>query len=346
MVNFKNLYLLFRVNAHRKYFPYISKIFKNDALRFIFTLQNLYIGQNPLTASGVFAGLPYMELSEGVWFPKGGMNAIVQNLMKIAKENSVKFYFSSTVREIKIQNKKVAGIELSDGSFHEADYVISNADLPWVYNNLLPESLFRKRMNALNYSCSAIVFHWGVDTLYPQLEQHNLFVADNYKEGIQKVFRDKTLPDEQTFYVHSPVRSDPTAAPKGHDSITAIVQVGHLRKENEQDWNLLKKRARKDIIKRLEKEGLTDIEKHIKFEVCYMPKTWRTLFNISKGAAFGSISHNLLQMGYFRPHNKHYQYKNLYFTGGTTQPGGGIPLVLLSAMLTSERIEKVLRRKP
>lgn len=340
MVNFKNLFLLFRVNAHRKYYPYISKIFKNDALRFIFTLQNLYIGQNPLTASGVFAGLPYMELSEGVWFPKGGMNAIVQNLLKIAGEYNVKFHFSSPVKEIKIQNKRAVGIVLDNDSFHEAGKIISNADLPYVYNKMLPEGLLTKRMNMLNYTCSAIVFHWGLDTVYPQLKQHNLFVADNYKAGIHKIFRDRSLPEEQTFYVHSPIKSDKTAAPDQQDSLTAIVQVGHLGKNGDQNWAKLKKKAREGILQRLSKEGLKDIQKHIKFEVCYLPKTWQTLFNLSKGAAFGSISHNLMQMGYFRPHNKHFQYKNLYFVGGSTQPGSGIPLVLLSAMLTSERIGK------
>lgn len=338
MVNFKNLFLLFKVNAHRKYYPYISRIFKDEALRFIFTLQNLYIGQNPLTASAVFAGLPYMELTDGVWFPKGGMNSIAENLLNIAIKGGVKFNFSSAVKEIKTHNKIAEGIILNDKTFFPADIIISNADLPYIYNNMLPEGILTKRMNMLNYTCSAVVFHWGVDKVYPQLEQHNLFVAENYKKGIHKVFKEKTLPEEQTFYIHSPVRSDKSAAPKDQDSLTVIVQVGNLGNKEEQNWNMLKKKARKGILERLKKEGLSDLEEHIKFEVCYLPKTWETLFNLSKGAAFGSISHNLLQMGYFRPHNKHYNYKNLYFTGGSTQPGSGIPLVLLSAILTSEQI--------
>ncbi|MGD2034134.1 MAG: phytoene desaturase family protein [Bacteroidales bacterium] len=340
MINLRNMLLLFKVNAHRNHYTYISKFFRNEALRYIFSIQNLYIGQNPLSASAVFAGLPYIELSEGVWFPRGGMNTIVQNLLNIAKEHNVKFYFNSFVKEIEIQHKRATGILINDSDFHSAETVIVNADLPYAYNNLLPKNLLTKRMSLLNYTCSAFVFHWGMDIVYPQLKQHNLFISSDYKDGLRQVFRKKILPEEQTFYVHSPVRSDHSAAPDGQDSITAIVQTGHLDSRVKQDWNHMKELARNGIIKRLEKEGLKDFKKHIKFEACYSPKTWQNLFNLSNGAAFGSISHKLTQMGYFRPHNSHYLYKNLFFTGSNTQPGSGIPLVLLSAMLTTERILK------
>jgi len=90
----------------------------------------------------------------------------------------------------------------------------------------------------------------------------------------------------------------------------------------------------------LKAEGLTDLEDHIKFEICYLPKTWESVLNITKGSVFGSVNHSILQMGYFRPHNKHPRYDNLYFVGGSTHPGNGVPLVLLSSKLTSERILK------
>ncbi|MGE5419191.1 MAG: phytoene desaturase family protein, partial [Chloroflexota bacterium] len=100
----------------------------------------------------------------------------------------------------------------------------------------------------------------------------------------------------------------------------------------------MKKRVRSWLIKRLQQAGLEDIEEHIVCEVCYTPESWETACNISRGSVFGSVAHNLLQMGWFRPHNRHDKYTNLYFTGGSTHPGNGIPNVLLSAKLTSERI--------
>jgi len=105
-----------------------------------------------------------------------------------------------------------------------------------------------------------------------------------------------------------------------------------------QDWQKLKQTTREAVIRRLKDAGLTDIEEHIKFETCFLPKTWESYCNVTNGSVFGSLSHTIFQMGYFRPHNRHNKYKNLYFVGGSTHPGNGIPLVLLSAKLTSERI--------
>ncbi len=119
-----------------------------------------------------------------------------------------------------------------------------------------------------------------------------------------------------------------------------IVPVAHLDARADQDWKALKEKARAAVIRRLQEAGLDDIEEHIKFEICYLPKTWENSCNVTNGSVFGSLGHTIFQMGYFRPHNQHRKYKNLYFAGGSTHPGNGVPLVLLGAKLTSERILK------
>lgn len=138
--------------------------------------------------------------------------------------------------------------------------------------------------------------------------------------------------------MHAPTRTDPTAAPRNHDTLSFIVGAGHIDKMKKQDWDELKKKTRIAVIKRLKQLGLEDIEEHIKFEIAYTPESWESACNISRVAVFGSLAHNIFQMGYFRPHNQHNHYKNLYFVGGSTHPGNGIPNVLLSARLTAERI--------
>ncbi|NWG34399.1 MAG: hypothetical protein HXY42_08155, partial [Chloroflexi bacterium] len=116
--------------------------------------------------------------------------------------------------------------------------------------------------------------------------------------------------------------------------------VGHLDARSEQDWDALVNRARETVFARLAKEmGVTDLREHMKFEIVYQPKVWKERFNLEKGAAFG-LSHNFWQVGYLRPHNRHAKYKNLYFAGASTHPGTGLPIVLLSARLTTERILK------
>jgi phytoene dehydrogenase-like protein len=116
------------------------------------------------------------------------------------------------------------------------------------------------------------------------------------------------------------------------------VGVGHLDGKHPQDWNNLTDTARKVVFKKLKMIGINDIEDHIKFEITVPPAEWEEFLNISRGSVFGSLAHNIFQMGYFRPHNRDSRYRNLYFTGGSTHPGNGIPMVLLSARLVSERI--------
>ncbi len=338
--NLKNLFLLFKLKAFNNHYSHTAKYFKSELLRIVFTFQNIYVGQNPFSASAIFAMLPFLELTDGVWFPEGGMNQVVRNLLSIAEENNVEVLYNKPVSVINLKGNRATGVKINGGDDKEADIVIANADLPYVYQKLLPESSAVRRVQKLDYTCSAFMFHWGMDKVFPQLEQHNVFVTDNYKENIDTVFKDKDLSADPSFYLHAPTRTDKSAAPENEDSISIIVPVGHIVENKDQDWIVLKDQARKAVLNRLKEEGLADFEKHIKFEACYNPKTWESIFNLSHGSVFGSLSHNLLQMGYMRPHNQHRKFKNLFFVGGSTHPGNGIPMVLLSAKLTSEKVMK------
>jgi phytoene desaturase len=336
-------FLLFKYRAFHDHYKYISRFFKSEELRAFFTFQNLYLGQNPFNASGMFTFLPFMELADGVFFPSGGMHAVAESLLSAAKEHGAKLHVNSPVAKIEVDGKRARGVTLEDGSFHAADLIVSNADLPYVYNDLLPVSTKAKWLNRAKYSCSAMVFHWGIDKVYPQLGQHNVFVSGKHKESCKIIFRDNSFASEPSIYVHSPIRSDESAAPENQDSITAIVHTGNLDDKKGLDWEALKEEARTSVLKRFEEEGLHEFEKHIKFEICFTPKSWKSAFNLTRGGTFGSLAHNLIQMGFLRPGNHHKKYKNLYFAGGSTQPGSGMPLSLLSAKLVTERIERTHR---
>jgi phytoene dehydrogenase-like protein len=108
----------------------------------------------------------------------------------------------------------------------------------------------------------------------------------------------------------------------------------------EMDWEAGKEQVRQSVLRRLAREGIKDTEQHIKFEVCYTPSSWKSAFNLTHGAIFGSLNHSIFQMGWFRPHNQHRRYKNLFFVGGSTHPGNGVPMCLISAKLTAEKILK------
>ncbi len=344
-INVRNGLLLMKLKTYVRHVTLIRKYFKNPNLQKAFTFQNIYVGQNPNTAPALFSMLPAAELTEGSMFLVGGMYSITLKLVSLAEESGVVFRFNTPVERIQIEGTRAAGVVLQDGLSFRADVVVANADLPYVYRELLPDKAKSRRIDRLEHTCSAIVLHWGLDKTYFQLSHHNVFLSADYDSNLSMIFREHSLSGNPSFYIHAPARSDPEAAPAGHDSFSVIIPCGYLDDRENQDWNDLKNKARESVIARLKKAGLEDIDDHIKFEISYLPQTWKGAFNLSRGSTFGSLAHSILQMGYFRPHNRHSRYTNLYFTGGSTHPGNGIPFVLLSAKLTSERILKESRHE-
>ncbi|HMB21936.1 MAG TPA: phytoene desaturase family protein [Anaerolineales bacterium] len=336
----RNLPLLFQLKALKKHYANVSRYFKDDRLKAAFTFQNMYLGLSPYDAPATYSLLQYTELAEGVWYPMGGMYAGIQALVKIAEKLGVKFIYSAPVKKMKDERGKIKSVTTEDGREFAADIFIGNADLPYIYKELLPANKEAKKLDNKLYTCSTIMFYWGVDKKYPQIAHHNVFLGGDYKASFDRIFKDHTLPEEPSFYVHAPARTDLAAAPEGQDTLYVLVPVGHLDARSEQDWDALVARARETVFTRLAKEmDVNDLREHIKFEIVYQPKVWKQRFNLEKGAAFG-LSHNFWQVGYLRPQNRHKEYKNLYFTGASTHPGTGLPIVLLSARLTAERILK------
>jgi phytoene desaturase len=281
--------------------------------------------------------MPYTELAHGVWYPKGGMYRIVEALVEIAQAAGVEFVYQTAVTQIMLNGKEVTGVVLEDGRSLKADAIVANADLPYVYQNLLPANRTAQKMKRKRYSCSVISFFWGVDKPYPQLPPHTLFLADDYQGNFDSIIDDLTLPQTPSLYIHAPARLDASMAPPGEDTIIAIAPVGHLDETGEQDWPQIRQRARQAVFKRLADLGITDLEAHLKFEVNYTPLSWRKRYNLVKGATHG-LGHNLTQLGYMRPHNRHAKYGNLYFVGASTHPGTGVPTALVSARLTATRL--------
>ena len=333
----RNLPLLFKLKALTKHYDNIGNYFTDPRLKAAFTFQNMYLGLSPYDAPATFSLLQYTELADGVWFPMGGMYRVIESLVEIVEGQGVKFVYNAPVERIEVDKAHATGITLADGQTMSADIIVANADLPYVYRSLLPDPEPVQKLDKLKYTCSAIMFYWGVDKEYPDLGHHNVFLASDYRASFDRIFDDYTLPDAPSFYVHAPARTDPVAAPEGEDTLMVLVPVGHLSPRTAQDWAALQERARTFVLQRLAELGMPDLADHIKFEVSYTPRDWKERYNLERGSAFG-LSHNFMQVGYLRPQNRHKKYRNLYFAGSSTHPGTGLPIVLLSARLTTERI--------
>lgn len=338
LLRFKTLGLFWRLKPLVKHYRNMAGYFDTPRLKSAFTFQDLYVGLSPFDAPATFSMLAYTELAHGVWYPSGGMYSIVEALMDLARDAGVQFSFGSTVSQIDTNAERAQGVTLADGSQVPADIVLANADLPYVYQHLLPNDRMTKTLLRKQFSCSAMSFFWGVDTAYPALAPHTLFLADDARENFEDVVRNLTLPANPSLYVHAPARLDPSMAPPGQDTITAVIPVGHLTDdERGQDWDELRDRGRQHVFRRLRSVGIADIESHIKFEKSYTPASWAERHNLTKGATHG-LSHKLTQLAYFRPSNRHRRYRNLYFVGVSTHPGTGVPMAMVSGRLVAARI--------
>lgn len=329
--------LLLRVKALAHHYDNMSRYFETARLKAAFTFQDIYMGLSPFEAPATFSLLPYTELCDGVWYPRGGMYRLVTALVSLAQEAGAEFVFEAAVERVETERSRATGVVLLDGRRLRADAILANADLPYVYEELLPQDGSHDGWERRRFSCSVVSFFWGVKKRYEALGPHTLFLADDYRGNFQSIERGGSLPGNASLYVHAPGRLDPSMAPAGEDTLIAIVPVGHMRGNGDQEWLGLRDEARQQVFRRLSLLGISDLESNIKFEVCYDPPAWHSRYNLMKGATHG-LCHNLTQLGYFRPHNRHSRYRNLYFAGASTHPGTGVPTAMVSGRLAARRM--------
>jgi phytoene desaturase len=332
-----HLPLLYQVKPLTRHYANMAHYFDDPRLKSAFTFQDVYMGLSPFEAPATFSMMPYSELAHGVWYPKGGMYQVIEALFSLARQAGVEFNFNTAVEQISVDGLQTDGVFLEAGGRLNADAVLANADLPYVYQNLLPRDGEVERLNKKRFSCSVISFFWGVDKSFDQLGPHTLFLADDYRANFDSIIRDLDLPANPSLYVHAPARMDPSMAPPGQDTLTAIVPVGHMSKNGNQDWRSIRDEARRKVFQRLHKHGIKGLQDHIKFEINFTPPSWRKRYNLVKGSTHG-LCHNLSQLAYFRPDNRHRTIHNLFFVGASTRPGTGMPTVMVSGRQSAQRI--------
>ncbi len=340
----RNLRLLFETRALGNYYKNVSRFFRTEKLRQAFSLQTMYLGLSPFEAPAVYSLLPYTELAEdGLWFPKGGMYALVQAMERLARELGVRFHLNSPVEEITVHKGKARGVRVGDEEI-EADAVLANADLPYAYRDLLGGSAdgdfkFRKR-EKLDYTASAFMLYLGIDRKLDGMLHHNFFLSSRYKENFEAIFRDHRLPEDPSFYAVVPSKTEPRMAPEGMDNLFVLVPVPHLA-GSDVDWTRDGAAFKEKVYGLLERRCGLD-RRSVVYEKVKTPLDWRDDYNLEEGAAFG-LGHGILQVGYFRPPMVSAAVDGLYFVGASTRPGTGVPLVTIGARLVAERMAREVR---
>ncbi|PBP17139.1 phytoene dehydrogenase [Diplocarpon rosae] len=340
-----------------------ARYFWTERLRRVFTFGSMYMGMSPFDAPGTYSLLQYTELAEGIWYPVGGFHAVVQALVGVCGRLGVDIRLEAPVREILTSDdgKKTTGVQLESGERLESDLVVINADLVYAYNNLFPNTTsssqsYAKSLQKRDGSCSSISFYWALSQTIPELQTHNIFLADQYRESFDSIFNRQGIPDDPSFYVNVPSRIDATAAPDGTDALVVLVPVGHLLNSAsrtsrsasgsgpgllpEQDWPAIIASARKTVLRTIEQRtGCAPLAPLIVHEELNTPTSWQERFNLDKGSILG-LSHSFFNVLAFRPKIKHPRMAGVYFVGASTHPGTGVPIVLAGAKLTTEMILK------
>jgi phytoene desaturase len=313
--------------------------FSDPRIRILFSLQSVYIGSAPNRLPSVYGLIPYLEFTQGGWYPKGGLYSLAEALAAICQELGVKIRTSRPVRRIIVEDGIAAGVELEGGTVVRADAVVANSDLPYTYASLIDEKdrrhMTNRRLGKLKRSSSAFMFYWGLEGKL-DIPHHAFILPENFMKTFGDVFDRNEMPEEPGMYVSNPCASDPALAPEGKSILYVLVPVPNLAANI--DWKEEGKVLRQKVMEKLGRLGVRDIEKRIVIERIVTPEDWKG-GNIELGAVFG-LSPTLLQSAAFRPQNKDPRIGNLYFVGASTHPGSGLPIVLISAELIEKRFVK------
>ena len=313
-----------QANEDRIQEPHLVQLFNRFAT---------YNGSNPYKAPGILNVIPWFEHGFGTFAPKGGMQEIPKSLQKLAENLGVSFHFNSPVQEIKVENGKAIGVRVDD-KMVRSDILASNADVYFTYKRLMKGQPAPEKTLKQERSSSAVVFYWGIQHSFDELSLHNILFSKDYKQEFREIFEEKRLPTDPTIYINISSKSNPEDAPKGSENWFVMVNApAHRGQDWKRDVDALKER----VIQKINGQLKVDIKDLIQEEKIWTPKGIESDTRSYQGALYGTSSND--QMAAFLRHpNFSSKIKNLYFCGGSVHPGGGIPLALLSAKITSEMI--------
>lgn len=304
-----------------------ERILKHPKLVQLFNRFATYNGSDPYRAPGLLTIIPHFEHHIGAYYPKDGMHSITKAVYELALRLGVTFHFNSKVEELLVENKQIKGLRTAN-HIYSYDRIICNMDVFFAYQKLLPNHPRPERILKQERSTSAMIFYWGIKKVFPQLEMHNIFFSNDYKNEFNHLKEGKVAKDA-TIYVNLTSNHTPTDAPQGSQNWFVMVNVPSQAK-NQQNFDI--QVLKKQIISKLSHLLGEPIEPLIEMEEILSPAEIESRTQSHQGSLYGTSSNKPLS-AFLRHPNFSKQIKGLYFCGGSVHPGGGIPLCLLSAKI-------------
>jgi phytoene desaturase len=328
---------LAKYEAWRSVYAIVSRYVKSDKLRQAFSFHTLLVGGNPMTTSAIYALIHKLEKDGGVWFPRGGTNALVAGMARHFERLGGTVRLGDAVEAIETLGDQVTGIRTQSGWSEGFDAIASNADIVHSYDLLEGSSRGRRAAEKLRrkrFSPSLFVVHFGVRGEFPDIPHHMILFGPRYRGLLDDIYDRGVLSKDFSLYLHHPTVTDPALAPPGCSTFYALAPVPHMGKLPI-DWDEVGPLYRDRILEHIEQRLIPGLRE--KIEVCfhYAPSDFAADLNAHLGSAF-SLEPLLTQSAYFRVHNRDDAIPNLYFVGAGTHPGAGIPGVVGSAKATAK----------
>lgn len=340
--NFKTFHSLYKLRTLNSAYQSISSFVKEDKLRKALSFQTLYVGISPFTGPSIYTIIPMIELLYGVWYIKGGMYEMANQMKRRFLEMGGKLRLNENVSQILIKDKVAYGV-ISNDEHHHSDIVLTNADFPYANSELIKEEKDKgkyttKKIHKMSYSASSLVIYLGLDKKY-KTNVHTLRFANDFKKNINDLFC-FNVPEDPSFYMYSPTQVDETLSPKGKEIIYVLVPVPSLHKGMTSWSEAFQKQYVNEVLDMISQiDEFNDIKDHIEVMRVFTPDDFKKQFNLQFGATFG-LRPVVTQSLYFRPQARSKTVKNLYFVGSSNHPGAGVPIVMLSADIVTREIKK------
>ena len=314
--------------------PGVARFMKDPRTQRVFSFQAMYAGLSPQEALSIYAVIAYMDSVAGVFFPRGGMHALPRAMAGAAEKHGVRFRYDTEVARVETANGRARAVVTTGGERIEADVVVLNPDLPVAYRDLLPPESAPRRLGRLKYSPSCVLLHIGSTAKYEKIAHHNIHFGRAWKKTFDEIIHDGQLMSDPSLLVTNPTRSDPSLAPAGRQTYYVLAPTPNTTAGI--DWSSTGPRYRDELVATLEARGYVGFGDGIEVERVVTPADWAAS-GLAAGAPFAA-AHTVTQTGPFRPSTLSRRFENVVFTGSGTQPGVGVPMVLISGRLAAERI--------
>lgn len=353
------------LNPHLSVNGLLERYFRNKYVRLSVSFQSKYLGMSPMDCPSIFTILPFIEYEYGVWHPKGGCNALMHAMARVLRELGGQIHLGAPVAGLQYAGRKITGLRVRDPEGRERvesfSRVVVNADAAAAIRRFVPESLrpsgWRdEQIDRKRYSCSTYMLYLGVRGRV-DLPHHTIFVSSKYEQNLADITSGGCLSDDPSVYICNPAPIDPSLAPAGDSALYVLMPTPNLKPVRERgrgsnggnsrsnastsdDWATLGASAREVVLNQIEHRfGIRDIRSRIVVEKAISPADWQAgidgLGPIQFGATF-NLAHNLGQMLHKRVQHRLPSVEGLYFVGGGTHPGSGLPVIFLSSQIAAD----------